>query len=194
METSFSIKQILEALFFASNSPLSIKKILSLVKDNFEIGKKELTEEIDKLKEEYENQGRAFEIKEIAEGYVLQSKPEFEPFLQKLYPAKAVKLAPSSLEVLAIIAYRQPITKTEIESIRGVDCNYPLSQLLERLLVSNQNKLEAPGQPSLYETTPYFLEYFGLKDLKELPKLPQEDSITTPNAQQFLPDPVQLSE
>ncbi|MCH9632842.1 MAG: Segregation and condensation protein B [Chlamydiae bacterium] len=188
------IKQVLEALFFASNSPLSLKKIQAILKDEFELDKKKLREEVAHLQEDYSSEGRAFEIKEIAEGYILQSKPEFETYLQKLYPTKAIKLAPSSLEVLAIVAYRQPITRAEIEHIRGVDCSYSLTQLLERQLVSNQNKLDAPGQPSLFETTPFFLEYFGLKNLKELPKLPDDELTTTPNAQQTLPDPVPIPE
>lgn len=173
---TLSIKNILEALFFASSSPLSIKKIQSILKDEIEMGKKELQLEIAQLAKEYEDENRAFEIKEIADGYLLQSKPEFEPFLQKLYPTKTVKLAPSALEVLAIIAYRQPITRAEIENIRGVDSTYPLAQLLERDLVSNQNKLDAPGQPTLFETNANFLEYFGLKNLKELPPLPTENA------------------
>ncbi len=193
-DQSHSLKQVLEALFFASNCPLSLKKIQSLLKDTFETNKKEIKEKITSLQEEYENESRAFEIKEIAEGFILQSRPEFEPYLQKLYPAKAVKLAPSSLEVLAIIAYKQPITRAEIEQIRGVDCTYSLTQLLERLLVSNQNKLDAPGQPSLFETTPLFLEYFGLKNLKELPKIPEDRLSTTANEQQDLPDVAPIPE
>lgn len=174
MKNELPLKNILEALFFASNNPLSVRKIQSILKESFELGNKELKEEIASLAKEYEEQNRSFELKEIADGYLLQSKSEFEPFLQKLYPTKAVKLSPSALEVLAIVAYRQPITRAEIENIRGVDCSYSLTQLLERALVDNQKKLDAPGQPSLFETTPAFLEYFGLKNLKDLPKLPQE--------------------
>lgn len=177
LKNDLSLKNILEALFFASNNPLSISKIQSILKDEIEIGKKELKDEIASLAKEYEEQNRSFELKEIADGYLLQSKSEFEPFLQKLYPTKAVKLSPSALEVLAIIAYRQPITRVEIENIRGVDCSYSLTQLIERSLVDNQKKLDAPGQPSLFETTHAFLEYFGLRNLKDLPKLPQEEPL-----------------
>lgn len=175
MNETVTLKRVLEALFFASNAPLSIKKIQSILKDEIDIGNKELKQEIEALAAEYLDQNRAFEIKEIADGYLLQSKPEFESYLQKLYPSKAVKLAPSALEVLAIIAYRQPITRAEIENIRGVDCTYSLTQLLERQLVENQKKLDAPGQPTLFETNSNFLEYFGLKNLKELPPLPQTE-------------------
>lgn len=174
-----SLTQILEALFFAANTPISIRKLLTLLKETHPIEKKELKEELEQLQKQYIEQNRAFELVEIAGGYALQTKSEFFPFLQKLYPSKPARLSASSLEVLSIIAYKQPIAKAEIESIRGVDCSYPISQLLERDLVDNSKKLDAPGQPSLYQTTPAFLEYFGLKNLKELPKLPKETECLT---------------
>lgn len=176
MDETHTTKSIIEALLFASSAPLSLKKMKSILDEKVEIGNKELRGEIKALANEYEEQNRAFEIKEIADGYLLQSKQEFESYLQKLYPTKAVKLAPSALEVLAIIAYRQPITRAEIENIRGVDCTYSLSQLLDRDLVSNQKKLDAPGTPALFETNTAFLEYFGLKNLKELPPLAEAEN------------------
>lgn len=176
-----SLKKVIEALLFASSIPLSIKKIQSILKEDFEVNKNEILSEIESLKKEYQISDRAFELKEIADGYILQTLPIYEGHLQKLYPSKAIKLAPSALEVLAIIAYKQPITRVEIEHIRGVDCSYSITQLLERQLVSNDNKLDAPGQPALFETTPFFLEYFGLKNLSELPKLPEGEYSTTPS-------------
>ncbi|MCH9634387.1 MAG: Segregation and condensation protein B [Chlamydiae bacterium] len=173
MEKTTSLKQILESLFFASNTPLSLKKLQSLIGEEHPLNKKQLKTLLEELGQEY--QDRAFELTEIAGGYTLQSKPEFHTYIQKLYPSKQIKLSPSTLEVLSIIAYKQPITRAEIETIRGVDSSYPLSQLLERDLVTNKNKLDAPGQPSLYETTISFLEYFGLKNLKDLPPLPQDE-------------------
>lgn len=174
-----NLKNILEALFFASNSPLSIKKIQSFFKDDENIGKKEIETAIEALALEYQNQNRSFQLNEIADGFILQTKAEFDPYLQKLYPSKAIKIAPSALEVLAIVAYRQPITRAEVEKIRGVDSSYSITQLLERQLISNQNKLDAPGQPALLETTQAFLEYFGLKNLKDLPELGQDLATTT---------------
>ncbi len=184
MEDLKSLKRIVESLFFASNTPLSIKKIQSLLGEECTLNKKEFTALLDELSEEYKQSERAFELVEIAGGYALQSCPEFYPYIQKLYPSKQIKLSPSTLEVLSIIAYKQPITRAEIEGIRGVDSSYSLSQLLERNLVMNSNKLDAPGQPSLYETTPPFLEYFGLKNLKDLPPLPQDEEVaaTDPSA------------
>lgn len=169
-----NLKKILEALFFASNAPFSIKKIQSFFKEDENVGKKEIEEAIEELALEYQNQNRSFQLNEIADGFILQTRAEFDPYLQKLYPSKAIKIAPSALEVLAIVAYRQPITRAEVEKIRGVDSSYSITQLLERQLITNQNKLDAPGQPTLLETTQAFLEYFGLKNLKDLPALAQD--------------------
>ncbi len=184
MEDLKSLKRIVESLFFASNTPLSIKKIQSLLGEECTLNKKEFKALLEELTEEYKISKRAFELVEIAGGYALQSCPEFYPYIQKLYPSKQIRLSPSTLEVLSIIAYKQPITRVEIDGIRGVDSSYSLSQLLERDLVMNRNKLDAPGQPSLYETTPPFLEYFGLKNLKDLPPLPQDEKVPAidPNA------------
>lgn len=179
MKETQTLKQILEALFFASNTPLSLKKILSILGEESSINKKELKVLIKEMEDGYQANGNAFEIVEIAEGFVLQSRAQFHPYIQKLYPSKKIRLSPSILEALAIVAYKQPITKVEVEEIRGVDSSYALSQLLERNLVINRQKLDAPGQPSLYETTSSFLEHFGLKNLKDLPPLPEETSIPT---------------
>ncbi len=175
-----NLKNILEALFFASNSPLSIKKIQSFFKEDEIIGKKEIERAIGELALEYQNQNRSFQLNEIADGFILQTRAEFDSYLQKLYPSKAIKIAPSALEVLAIVAYRQPITRAEVEKIRGVDSSYSITQLLERQLISNQNKLDAPGQPTLLETTQAFLEYFGLKNLKDLPAIGQDLEASAP--------------
>lgn len=176
---NLSLKQLLEALLFATHSPLSLKKLWTLAMEFTPCETKEIKEALDELKTSYETEGKAFELVQLAGGYLLQTRPEYAPILEKLYPARPIKLSSSSLETLSIIAYKQPLVKAEIEEIRGVDCSYPLSQLLERGLINNQKKLDAPGQPSLYETTPGFLEYFGLKNLKDLPKL-SEETLTSP--------------
>lgn len=178
MENKDHLKRIIEALFFASSGPLSIKKIQALLGDACDLNKKEMSALIEELKQEYVDSNRSFELVEIAGGYAYQSLPEFHAYIQKLHPTKQIRLSPSTLEVLSIIAYKQPITRAEIEALRGVDCAYALAQLSERHLVSNDKKLEAPGQPSLYETTPPFLEYFGLKNLKDLPPLPTDELVS----------------
>lgn len=171
-----SIHTILEALLFAANTPISLRKLTNLLKEDYETESKTLKDALLELKESYDTDQRAFELIEIAGGYALQTRAEYFPILQRLYPSKPIRLSTASMEVLSIIAYKQPITKAEIESIRGVDCSNPLSQLIERALADNSKKMDAPGQPSLYETTPAFLEYFGLKNLKDLPKLPDEEN------------------
>jgi segregation and condensation protein B len=177
MTTNQPIKHILEALLFASNQPLSLSKVQSILKEEYPLNKKELREVFKELAADYKAQNRAFELKEIAEGYQLQTCSEFKGYVKQLFPIeqKRNKLSPSTLEVLAIIAYKQPITKAEVEAIRGVDSNYSLSLLLEKQLCTNKKKLEAPGNPSLYETTPSFLEYFGLKNIRDLPKVSETD-------------------
>lgn len=174
MNENLNIKAIIEAVLFASNTPVSIKALQKLFIDEGAIDKKTIKSYIEDLKEEYELAERSFELTEIADGYILQSRAEYFDYIQKLLPPKHIKLSASSLEVLAVIAYKQPITKVEVENIRGVDSAYALTQLLERELIINNKKLDAPGQPSLYETTNGFLEYFGLKNLKDLPDLPRD--------------------
>ncbi len=134
--------------------------------------KKEILHVLKDLNEEYRVGGKAFEIRESAGEFSLRSRPEYEKYIRKLFqsPPQKNKLSPSVLEVLTIIAYEQPITKAEIEAVRGVDCSRSLSVLLEKDLCSHEKKSPAPGNPSLYETTPAFLHYFGLKSLKELSK------------------------
>ncbi len=193
METPNCVQHILEALLFSANSPLSLSKMQAILKEEFNIGRKELRLELQNLAQEYEDQNRAFELTEIAEGYLLQSKPDLQPYLEKLHPTKWVKLAPSALEVLAIIAYKQPVTRIEVEQIRGVDCSYSLSQLLERQLISNSRRSDAPGAPMLFETTAHFLTYFGLKNIKELPRIPLQEP-TTPNSHKSPPDLVSKPE
>ncbi len=179
---NLSLKQLLEALLFATNAPLSLKKLQHLVSEFCECETKQIKEELEVLALSYDQEGRAFELIQLAGGYIVQTRPDYASVLEKLYPSRPIKLSNSSLETLSIIAYKQPLPKAEIEEVRGVDCSYPLSQLLERGLINNQKKLDAPGQPSLYETTPAFLEYFGLKNLKELPQVSEEALINPTEA------------
>ena len=174
------LKPILESLLFSSKEPLTIKKIQAALLPEMSANALEIKASLKALKQEYESQERAFELTEIAGGFLLQTRPCFSHYIQRLNTKTPKKdsLSPSILEVLAIIAYRQPITKIEIEAIRGVDCSYALNSLLEKGYICNEKKLEAPGNPSLYETTSVFLQVFGFKNLKELPPI-SEPSLTT---------------
>jgi len=125
---------------------------------------------LEQLKIEYVQQTRAFQLAEKAEGWQLVSDPVYASWVRQLFPAaKPARLTPPSLETLAIIAYRQPITRADIEAVRGVAVDGVLQNLMERGLVKIAGRAEVPGRPLIYETTEFFLEHFGLRDLDELP-------------------------
>jgi segregation and condensation protein B len=131
-----------------------------------------LAECLQELKEEYQIEQRAFQLEEIGQGYILRTRDLYSAYVHQLHGnRRGEKLSQAATEVLAIIAYRQPITRPDIEAIRGVDSSGTLYSLLERGLIEISGRLEAPGRPSLYSTTSQFLQHFGLNDLSELPKM-----------------------
>ena len=162
-------KRIMEALLFATPDPLSLSKIREILHPFIPLTPKQIEELIQELKADYIQQQRAFQIKEIAQGYVLQTDPLFAPYLEKLFiNRRGEKLTPAGAEVLAIIAYRQPITRPQMDAIRGVDSSGTLTQLIERQLVEAVGRLDAPGRPLLYGTTQLFLKHYGLNTLSDL--------------------------
>jgi len=165
-------KRIIEALFFSSSEALPFNKIREVL-DTFQpLAPKLIRDLIRELQQEYLSQRRSFRLEEIAQGFLLRTCEEYSPFIDILYRNKrAEKLSPASAEVLAIIAYKNPITRPQIEAIRGVDCSGIVQNLLERQLIEPVGRLEAPGRPTLYATTKDFLKHFGLKDLHELPTI-----------------------
>jgi len=166
------IKRTIEALLFASSEPLPLDKIREVVDTIQEMPPREIRSLINSLQDDYYIQQRAFRIEEIAQGFVLRTCEEFHPYIEHLYRNKrGEKLSHAAAEVLAIIAYRQPITRPQMEAIRGVDCSGVVQALLDRQLIQPVGKLEAPGRPTLYGTTKDFLQHFGLRDVKELPPL-----------------------
>ncbi len=160
--------QIIEALLFASPEPLSQKRI-NLVFDSDPPNLKQIVEE---LNNDYSRSGRAFEIESVAGGFQLISKKEYETWIRRLI-AKSGKLilSPAALDTLAIIAYKQPVGRYEIEAVRGVDSSGVIKTLLNRNLVKIKGRDSGPGRPLLYQTTDKFLEHFGLNRLSDLPKL-----------------------
>ena len=165
----------IEALLFANNDPLSLDKLKELLEGN---GKKEIREAIEKLREFYDVSGSAVQIRELAGGFQLLTREEYAPVLQRLYRGRAAsRLTQRALETLAIIAYKQPITKQEIEAIRGVNVDGVVKTLLERNLVRIEGRQKAPGNPLLYGTSRNFLQYFGLDSLDSLPKLKEIDEL-----------------
>jgi segregation and condensation protein B len=168
MDLSFG-KSIIECLLFVSSKPILVKKIKEILEELDEATIRKL---ITELQIEYETTGRPFSIIEIAEGFQIVTKPQFAPWIKKLYKSKvASRLSKSALETLAIISYKQPITRLEIESIRGVNSEGVLQTLLERGLIAIKGRKECIGRPLLYGTTQEFLRYFGLKSLGDLPKV-----------------------
>lgn len=164
-------KRIIEALLFASSDPLPFTKIREIV-DSFQPLKPRLLRDlINELQQDYLSQQRAFRLEEIAEGFLLRTCEEYSPFIDLIHRNKRTeKLSQASVEVLAIIAYRQPITRPQIDSIRGVDSSGSIHNLLERQLIAPAGRLDAPGRPTLYETTKDFLQHFGLRSAQDLSK------------------------
>ncbi|RMG01996.1 MAG: SMC-Scp complex subunit ScpB [Nitrospirae bacterium] len=160
-------KSLLEALLFISGDPLGAKEIQKIT--GFSSG--EIGYLMTELMAEYRDRGGGLLIREVAEGYQMVTAPEYAPYLRKLKETSPTRLSPASLETLAIVAYRQPITKAEIDELRGVSSDGVLKSLLERRLIRIVGKKEAPGRPLLYGTTKEFLLHFGLKDLSELPTI-----------------------
>ncbi len=168
-------RAIIEALIFASDTPLTPRKIVEILPH---LKEKDVRQAVEQLNHHYRQTERAFVIEEVAGGFRFFTLPEFEPFLKQLYAAKSQhRLSQKALETLAIIAYRQPITRQEIEEIRGVSADGVIRTLLARNLITIAGRAEAPGSPFLYKTTKTFLEYFGLKSLNELPRLKELDEL-----------------
>ena len=169
------LKNIIEALLFASDTPLTLQKLKEIMEqDSITV----VRQAIESLKAFYEAQGSALMVVEVAGGYQIASRKEYAGLVQKLFKGRqASRLTQRGLETLAIIAYKQPITKNEIENIRGVNVDGVIKTLLERNLVTIEGREKAPGNPLLYGTTKYFLEYFGLKSLEDLPKLKEIDEL-----------------
>jgi segregation and condensation protein B len=163
-----TIRQIVEALLFSSQEPLSLGKLREIISLSHVVEQKDLLKVLKELKEEYDLQQKPFQLEEIAQGYILRTRPEFAPFIERLQSRREDKLSKAALEVLAIVAYKQPITKAAIETLRGVDCSGPIYSLLDRQLIEGVGRLEMPGRPVQYGVTKRFLTHFGLKDTKQL--------------------------
>jgi len=168
-------KQIIESLLFASDTPLTINKLKAIVPQS---DTKKIKKIIDSLNENYDHSGSSLKIIEVANGYQLVTREEYASYIQQLFKGRsASKLTIPGLETLAIIAYEQPITKQRMEHIRGVNVDGVVKTLLERNLISIVGREKAPGNPLLYGTTNFFLEYFGIKSIKDLPKLKEIDEL-----------------
>lgn len=166
------VKRIIEALLFASNEPIPFNKLREITDTVEPLKPRIIRELIQELAEEYMVQQRSFRLEEIAQGFILRTCQEYGPYIEMMYRNKRTeKLTSAAAEVLAIIAYKQPVTRPQIEAIRGVDSSGIVQNLLERQLIEPLGKLEVPGRPTLYGITKDFLKHFGLRDLEELTKI-----------------------
>ena len=163
-----NFKAVIEALILASEAPLALEKIYLILEG---VEKAEVKKTIDELIVEYDERQSGICLVEVAGGFQFRTRSELSPWIKKLKGSKPASLSPAALETLAIVAYRQPIVKAEIESIRGVDVSAPLKGLLEKKLIRIVGRKDVPGKPIIYGTTKKFLEVFNLKDLSELPTL-----------------------
>jgi len=176
---------IIESLIFAADEPVSAERLIEVVSDisgTRPVKKKDILKAVDFLNEEYSKTGRAFQVNMWAGGYRLATLSEYAPFIRNLLQTSKRKLSRSLVETLAILSYRQPATKPEIDFIRGVDSDHALRRLLELEFIELMGRKDTPGRPLLYGTTDLFLEKFGLADLKSLPNLREiEDLLADPD-------------
>jgi segregation and condensation protein B len=170
--TKKHLQGLVEALIFASDHPITPKELARTASAQT----KEVKEVLEELQKDYD--GRGVQLEEVAGGWIFRTNPVFAPFVRDLTGQKPVKLTRAQIETLAILAYRQPITRPEVDEIRGVDSGPVLKLLLERDLVRILGKKDEPGRPLLYGTTSYFLEFFGLKAVKDLPTLREFTELT----------------
>ena len=190
-----TLKQVIEALVFASPKPIATKEILAALraageqtedpaqKDYARAKEDDIAAALGELQADYENTGRAFHLAEQVSGWSLVSIPAAAPWVRQLYPeAKPTRLTGPQLETLAIVAYRQPVTRADIEAVRGVAVDGVMQVLLDRGLVKIAGRAEVPGRPLLYRTTEYFLQHFGLKTTDELPNAGELKRVPLPTA------------
>ncbi|MGR3219206.1 MAG: SMC-Scp complex subunit ScpB [Candidatus Anammoxibacter sp.] len=166
---SVNVKSAVEAILFATDEPISARKLSEILGDS-NTGKEDISVIIEQLKIEYEVAEKGFRIEEIANGYQILSRPEYHEWISKLLKKKReVKISHASLETLSIIAYKQPVLRIDIESIRGVQSGQMVRTLIDMGLVKITGRADVIGRPLLYGTTKKFLEHFGLNSIKDLP-------------------------
>jgi segregation and condensation protein B len=193
-----SLQQVIEALLFGAQKALTISELRQALRNSAEsetrqpnefvrVKEAEVAAVLAQLQVDYIEQERGFQLVERADGWQLVSHPDCAPWVRQLFlEQKPARLSPPALETLAIIAYRQPITRADIEAVRGVTVEGVLQSLLERGLVKIARRADLPGRPLLYETTQFFLEHFGLRNLDELPNAEELRTRHLPQPQTIL--------
>jgi segregation and condensation protein B len=197
-----TLSRVIEALFFSAQKPLSVREIVAAIKSAQDpdtgpnefsrVREAEVAAALEQLKIDYIEQERAFRLTEKAEGWQLVTDPKYAQWVRQLFPAlKPARLSAPALETLAIVAYRQPITRADVEAVRGVNIDGVLQTLMERGLVKIAGRAEIPGRPLLYETTQFFLDHFGLRNLDELPNVEELRKQNLPVARPVAGSPTQ---
>ena len=175
MNDTESLERIIESIIFVSKHPVTAQELSGFLKD---VEKKEVTRALGELEKRWEAAGRSFTLGNVAGGYRFRTRPEYSEYIVRFNKEiKKFRLSKPALEVLAIIAYRQPVTKIEADRIRGVDCSSSVGLLLEKNFIEISGRKEVPGKPFLYRTTGLFLETFGLKNLRDLPTVKEIERI-----------------
>ena len=171
------VRSLVESLLFVADGPLTLQRIQEVIEGT---SKEEIRSVVMELQNELESNRRGVRLVEVAGGFQMRTTKGNADWLKKFLGGRPARMSRATLETLAIIAYRQPITKAEIEAIRGVDVDGVISTLLERELIRAVARKDVPGRPFLYGTTQQFLELFNLKDLTHLPTLKEMEGITLP--------------
>jgi segregation and condensation protein B len=170
-----NLDNIILALLFSADEPLSVRKIAGILND---VPAADIGASIQSWRTRFDDEAWSVMIGKVAGGYQLSSRPEYAPYIAKLYSGKRkLRLSKAALEALAIIAYKQPTTRAEIESVRGVNCGGVIANLMERGLIKISGKAKVLGAPFLYNTTQEFLEYLGLDSLKDLPSMEELEAL-----------------
>lgn len=180
MDTA-ELRAAVESLVFVSESPIRSDRLAEIM----EVEQSLILQILRELEEEYRQSRRGFVLQEVADGFQFRTRPELAEWIRRLHRNRPFRFSRAALEALAIIAYRQPVTRAEIEYLRGVDSGGVLKTLLEKHLVRILGKKDVPGRPMIYGTTREFLEFFGLRDLSALPTLKEFSDLATDTAERF---------
>lgn len=172
-----TLKSIVESLLFVAEGPLTLQRLAEVIEG---ADRSEITAALEQIRTDLDSNRRGVRLVEVAGGYQLRTPKENADWVKKFLGGRPARMGRATLETLAIIAYRQPVTKAEIEAIRGVDVDGVVNTLMERSLIRAVGRKDVPGRPFLFGTTPEFLQLFNMKDLSELPTLKALDEITLP--------------
>jgi segregation and condensation protein B len=170
------LKNIIESLLFVAEAPLTIDRIKNVLTI---ADAKEIRKALSELSDEYEDRKGGFFLREVAGGFQIRTRPEYTEWIKRLLQPNPLRMSKAALETLAVVAYKQPVLRSDIEHVRKVDCGGILRMLLERKLIRVLGRKEIPGRPLIYATTKQFLEVFDLKDLKDLPTLKEIEALGT---------------